>query len=116
MNGRRPPGGLRARPVRLAGFALVVVTTAGAAAFLLLPLAVRLFVRGLLLTTNACIWLAATLSSGAGWWEIAGTVAGSTRDALGTSEAIGAAGALVVVGAVALWGLQRLLGSEEKSR
>jgi hypothetical protein len=114
MTGRGVPDGRRARQARLFGLVLLSVGVAGAAAFLLLPLALRLFVASLVMTTNACIWFAVSLSAGADWWTIAGTVARSARDGLATSEALGTAAILVLVGAVAMWGLQRLLGPEEE--
>jgi hypothetical protein len=91
---------------------MLSAAVAAIAALLLLPLAVRLFVGALVMTTNACIWFAASLSAGTDWWTIAGTVARSVRDGLATSEALGAAVVLMSVGAAALWGLQRLLDPE----
>ncbi|MQA30476.1 MAG: hypothetical protein GEU82_11675 [Luteitalea sp.] len=85
-----------------------------AAAYLLLPAAVRLVVRALTLTLNGCVWLAASLSSGADGWTIVVTIGSAAADALTTPQASGLIAALVVVGALALYGLQRLLGSEEE--
>jgi hypothetical protein len=100
---------------RLGGVAIIVVVAILAAAYLLLPAAVWVFVRALILTLNACVWLAASLSSGIDGWTIAATVGRAAADTLLTREASGLIAALVVVGALALYGLQRLLGSEEES-
>jgi hypothetical protein len=99
----------------LAGLALASVAIAGIAAFLLMPLAVQLAVRGLIWVTNACIWIASSLSAGADLWTIAGTLARSAREALTTTAGFVATVVLVIVGAAALWGLQRLLGPEGES-
>ena len=104
------------RAARLTGFAIVSVAVLAAAVFLLLPLAARGFVRGLELTVNACIWLAASLSTGADVWTILKTVGQAAGSALISPQAFAVVGALVLVGALALYGLQRLLGSEEESR
>ena len=101
--------------VRLAGMAMVIVVAILAAAYLLLPAAVWVFVRALIITLNACVWLAAALSSGTDARTIAITVARAAADTLTTPLASVAIAALVVVGALALYGLQRLLGPEEES-
>ena len=100
---------------RLAGIAMVAIVATLAAAYLLLPAAVWVFVRALTLTLNACVWLAASLSSGADGWTIAGTIGRAAAGALMTPQASGVVVGLVAVGALALYGLQRLLGSEEES-
>jgi hypothetical protein len=100
---------------RLAGMTVAAVLATLAAAYLLLPAAVWVFVRTLTLTLNACVWLAASLSSGADGWTIAGTIGRAAAGALMTPQASGIVAALIVVGALALYGLQRLLGSEEES-
>jgi hypothetical protein len=101
--------------VRMAGIAVAAVIATLAAAYLLLPAAVWVFVRALTLTLNACVWLAASLSSGADGWAIAGTIGRATAQALMTPQASGVVASLIAVGALALYGLQRLLGSEEES-
>lgn len=103
------------RAARLAGFALATVVAIVAAAYVLLPLVVRAFVRGLELTVNACVWFAASLSAGADAWTILSTVGRAAASALVSPQAFVVVGGLVLVGAVALYGLQRLLGSEEES-
>jgi hypothetical protein len=104
------------RAARLTGFVIVSVAVFAAAVFLLLPLAARGFVRGLELTVNASVWLAASLSTGANAWTILKTVGQAVGAALISPQAFAVVGALVLVGGVALYGLQRLLGSEEESR
>src|SRR4051812_14497858 len=100
---------------RLAGIGIVAVVSTVAGAYLLLPAAVRLFVRALLLTVNGCVWLAASLSSGTDGWTIASTVGRAAASALSTPQVSGGIAGLVLVGGLALYGLQRLLGSEEES-
>lgn len=85
------------------------------AALLLFPLAVRVFVRALVLTSTACVWLAASLSAGVDAWTILATIGRAAGSALISTQAQALVGALVLVGALALYGLQRLLGSEEES-
>jgi hypothetical protein len=99
---------------RLAGIALITVTAIFAAAYLLLPPAAGLVVRALTLTLNGCVWMAASLSSGADGWTIVTTIGRAAADAMTTPEASGVIAALVVIGALAIYGLQRLLGSEER--
>jgi hypothetical protein len=115
MDGRRALNGPPARAVRLAGAGFVTVTAAIGGAYLVLPLAVGLFVRGLTATLNGCIWVAASFSSGADTWTIVTTIGRAAAGALATPQAFGAIALLVVVSALALAGLQRLLGSEEDS-
>ena len=103
------------RVARLTGFAIVSVAVVAAAAFVLLPLAIRGFVRGLTLTVNALVWLAASLSTGADTWTILKTVGSAAGNALISPQAFVVVGGLVVAGGLALYGLQRLLGSEEES-
>ena len=86
-----------------------------ATAYLLLPIAAWGFVRALTLTLNGCVWLAASISSGADGWTIVRTIAKAAAGAFTTPQVSLAILALVVVGALALFGLQRLLGSEEDS-
>jgi hypothetical protein len=93
----------------------VAVAATLAAAYLLLPAAVRVFVGALTLTLNGCVWLAASIGSGVDGWTIAATIGRAAAGALVTPEASGLIAALVLVGALALYGLQRLLGSEEES-
>jgi hypothetical protein len=115
MGWRRPSAGPAARTARLAGAGLVSVVASVAALYLLLPLAIRAFVRALTLTVNGCVWVAASMSSGADPWTILSAVGRAVGDSLVTREASGVLVALALVGAFAFYWLQRLLGSEEES-
>jgi hypothetical protein len=115
MGWQRPLKGPFTRAARLTGLVIATVTLILAAAFLLLPLAVRVFVRGLELAVNGCIWLAASLSAGADAWTILKVVGRAAGSALVSPRAFATLGALVLVGALALYGLQRLFDSEEES-
>jgi hypothetical protein len=115
MGSQPPLKGPFTRAARLAGLAIATVTLILAAAFLLLPLAVRVFVRGLELAVNGCVWLAASLSTGADAWTILKAVGRAAGSALVSPQAFATVGALVLVGALALYGLQRLFDSEEES-
>ena len=115
MGWRQPSAGPRSRTARLAGAGLVSVVGSAAALYLLLPLVTHALVRSLTLTVNGCVWLAASMSSGADPWTILSTIARAAGSALATREASGVLLGLVVVGAVAFYGLQRLIGSEEES-
>jgi hypothetical protein len=115
MGWRRPSVGSAARTARLAGAGLVSVIASVAALYLLLPLATRAFVRALTLTVNGCVWVAASMSSGADPWTILSAVGRAAGDTLATREASGVLLALSVVGAFAFYWLQRLLGSDEES-
>jgi hypothetical protein len=115
MGWQRPLKGPFARAARLTGLAIATVTLILAAAFLLMPLAVRVFVRGLELAVNGCIWVAASLSAGADAWTILKVVGRAAGSALVSPRAFATFGALVLLGALALYGLQRLFDSEEES-
>ena len=101
--------------VRLAGIGVVAVVSTVAGAYLLLPAAVRLFVRSLMLIVNGSVWLAASLSSGTDGWTIATTVGRAAASTLSTPQVSGFIAVLVLIGGIAVYGLQRLLGSEEES-
>jgi hypothetical protein len=101
--------------VRLAGIGIVAVVSTVAGAYLLLPAAVRLFVRSLMLIVNGSVWLAASLSSGTDGWTIATTMGRAAASTLSTPQVSGFIAVLVLVGGIAVYGLQRLLGSEEES-
>jgi hypothetical protein len=100
---------------RLAGIGIVAVVSTVAGAYLLLPAAVRLFVRSLMLIVNGSVWLAASLSSGTDGWTVASTVGRAAASTLSTPQVSGFVALLVLVGGLAVYGLQRLLGSEEES-
>jgi hypothetical protein len=100
---------------RLAGLAIVAVTAGIAAAFVVLPLIVQGFVRGVGAMVNASLWVATSIGSGTDVWTIAATVGQAAAAALVAPRALAGIAALVLVSAVALYGLQRLLGYEEES-
>jgi hypothetical protein len=103
------------RVLRLAGFGLLAVAGSIAAVSLLLPLAVRFFVRAIELTMRACVWAARSLSVGMSLWSMAQVVVRHAAELMVSGEATAALAVLVLVGALAAYGLQRLLGSEEES-
>jgi hypothetical protein len=115
MAWRQPSAGRRTRTARLVSAGLAVGLVSVAASYLLLPLATRALVRALTMTVNGCVWLAASMSSGADPWTILSAVGRAAGDSLATREASGALLALAVVGALAFYWLQRLLGSDEES-
>lgn len=115
MGWRRQSAGRASRTARLAGAGLISVVASAAALYLLLPLVARAFVRALTLTVSGCVWLAASMSSGADPWTIAAAVLRAAGGALATRQASGALLGLVVLGALAFYWLQRLLGSDEES-
>jgi hypothetical protein len=100
---------------RLAGLAIVAVTAGIAAAFVVLPLIVQGFVRGVGAMVNAGLWVATSVGSGSDVWTIAATVGRAAAAAVVTPRVLAGIAALVLVSAVALYGLQRLLGYEEES-
>jgi hypothetical protein len=115
MGWRQPSAGPAARTARLAGAGLVSVVASVTAIYLLLPLLTRVFVRTLTLMVNGCVWLAASLSSGADPWTILAAVVRAAGDTLATRQASAVLLGLAVVGALAFYWLQRLLGSDEES-
>jgi hypothetical protein len=100
---------------RLAGVGVAALVVSGAAAYLVLPFAVRGVVRALELALSGSVWVAASLSTGADAWTVAGAVGRAAARALLTTRALAIVGALVLVSAAALYGLQRVLGFEEES-
>ena len=115
MDWRRALNGPSARTARAAGIGLVLVTAFLAAGYVVLPTVAWIFVRGLTLTLNGSVWIAASLSSGVGAGTIVATMVRAAFAALATPAASGVVAGLILVGAVAMFGLQRLLGSEEES-
>jgi len=103
------------RSARLAGIAITSIVLAAGAAWFLLPLGVRAFVRGLVLVVDGCVWFAASVSAGADAWTILKAVGRAAGTALASTQTFMIVGGLVLAGALALFGLQRLLGSEEES-
>jgi hypothetical protein len=100
---------------RRAGLWVLALVLSGAAAALMLPLAVRGIVRGLQLSLAGSMWLAASFGTGTDVWTILSTVARAAARALLTTRALAVVGGLVLISGVALYGLQRLLGLEEES-
>ena len=103
------------RVLRSAGLALLALVGAGAALFLLLPIAVRAVLGGFNLTLDALIWASTSLGSDADVWTLISAVGHEAATVLITSKALAVVGVLVLVSGLALYGLQRLLGSEEES-
>jgi hypothetical protein len=99
----------------LAGIGVVAVAAIVAGGYLLLPIAAWALVRSLTMTVNGCIWLAASISSGADAWTIVQTIGKAAAGTFVTPQLSGVIVMLVVVGGLALFGLQRLLASEEDS-
>jgi hypothetical protein len=103
-----------ARWARVGGVAALGAIAAAGALFVLIPVAARAFVRGIVLLAAACAWLATSLSTGDSVWTLAATVWRTTTGALSTPTLSIALWSLVVLGALAFYWLQRLLGSEEE--
>ncbi|MGE0448011.1 MAG: hypothetical protein AB7Q29_00325 [Vicinamibacterales bacterium] len=115
MGWRRPVAGRATRTARLAGAGLVSAVASAAGLYLLLPLVARAAVHALMLAVSGCVWLAASMSSGADPWTIATAIVRAAGGALATRQASGVLLALVLLGALAFYWLQRLLGSDEES-
>jgi hypothetical protein len=103
------------RLARLAGFGLLAIAVSIAAVTLVLPLAIRIFVRAIELTMNACVWLAMNLSVGMSAWSVLRVVARNAAGLVSSRQASALLAVLVLIGGVAAYGLQRILGSEEES-
>ena len=110
--------GTPARPAvrwaRLGGMALLGLVVALGIAFLLIPLAARAFVRGIVLLAAGCVWMATSLSTGVSVWTLLATIWQNAAGAMATPAASAVLWSLVVLGALALYWLQRLLASEEE--
>jgi hypothetical protein len=115
MGWRRPVSGGATRTARLAGAGAVTVFASFAAMYLLLPLVVRALARGLTLTVQGCVWMAASMSAGADPWTILAALGRAAAETMATREASGVLLALALLGALAFYWLQRLLGSDEES-
>jgi hypothetical protein len=113
MDWRGTPDRRAARWARLGGLMLLGAVAVAAIVILMLPLAARGFVRGIVLLAAACVWLATSLSMGVSVWTMLGTIWQNVAGALATPVASAMLWSLVVLGALALYWLQRLLGSEE---
>ena len=114
MDWRGTPDRPAARWARFGGMALLGAVAAAGIAILMIPLAARGFVRGMVLLANGCVWLATSLSMGVSVWTMLGTIWQNVAGALATPTASALLWSLVVLGALALYWLQRLLGSEEE--
>ncbi len=104
-----------ARPARIAGLALLGLSLAVAAAYVVLPLAGRALVRGIELVVAGCVWIATSIGVGVSMWDVLRTIGRAAISSLATSTGSLAVSLLVVVAIIALYGLQRLLESEEES-
>lgn len=93
--------------------ALLGAVVSAGIAILMIPLAARAFVRGIVLLAAGCVWLATSLSMGVSVWTMMATIWRNVGGTLATPVASAMLWGLVVLGAVALYWLQRLLGSEE---
>jgi hypothetical protein len=102
------------RRARTAGLAVLTAGAVVAAAFALLPLAVRASVRAVVLLLDACIWCAMSLSSGRSAGSMLQAVGKATASALITGQGSAVLAVLVLIAAAALYGLQRLLASTEE--
>jgi len=114
MDWRGTPDRPAVRVARFGGMALLGAVVAAGIAMLMVPLAARAFVRGIVLLAAGCVWLATSLSMGVSVWTMLGTVWQNVAGALATPVASAVLWSLVVLGALALYWLQRLLGSEEE--
>src|SRR5207247_2254218 len=88
----------RSRLTRLAGFGLLAIASSVAAIGLLLPLAVRVFVRAIELTLSACVRLATSLSVGVSVWTVLRVVARNAVSLVVSGQATVLLIALVVIG------------------
>lgn len=104
-----------ARTARLTAFWSMATVLAAGSAFLLIPLAARIFVRAIVLMSSVCVQFAVLLSAGVDTWTILATIGRSAGGVLVSTRALAVGGGLVLVGAIALYGLQRLLGYKEES-
>jgi hypothetical protein len=100
---------------RVAGLTVLIVAIAIPAVLLGLPLAVRGFVRAIILLMDACLWVAISISTGVSVWSLAATVGRTIIGAFDTPIASAVLVALAAVTMVAMFVLQRLLGSEGES-
>lgn len=114
MDRRPAPAASGTRRARSAGLGLLVALLAVGAVFLLLPLAIRVFVWTIELLLDACIWCAMSLSAGTSAGSMLRTIGRTSAAVLITPQGSGVLAALVLLAAVALYGLQRLLGSQEE--
>ncbi len=112
----RPPRRRRAsRLARLLAFLSIGLGLSGTTAYYVLPLAGRLFVRGIELFAEGCVWVATSIGTGVSIWSVVGTIVRASVASLATPAGSLALTILVVIGVAALYWLQRLLEAEEES-
>jgi hypothetical protein len=104
-----------ARLARSTGLAFVGLGLTAGAAYYLLPLVGRGFVRGIELIVAGCLWVATSIGVGVSMWDVLGTIGRAAVESLVTPTGSIALSILVVVGITALYWLQRLLESEGES-
>lgn len=109
---RTPKRPAAAHWARFGGMALLGALGAAGFAILVVPLAARVFVRGIVLLAVGCVWLATSLSMGVSVWTMMATIWRNVASVLTTPAASALLWILVVLGALALYWLQRVLGSE----
>jgi hypothetical protein len=114
MDWRRTPDRVATRWVRVGGLAVLGAILATAATTVLLPLAARAFVNGVVLLAAGCVWLATSLSTGVSVWTLFTTVWRAATGVLATPAGSIGLWSLVALAALALYWLQRLLASEEE--
>jgi hypothetical protein len=114
MDSRGTLGHRAARWARVGGLVVLGALVAVAGATVLIPLAARALVRGLVLLAAGCVWLATSLSTGVSAWALAGAIWEAAAGVVATPAASAVLWSLVVLGGLAVYWLQRLLGSEEE--
>jgi hypothetical protein len=115
MESRRQPDRPAVGLARVVSLALAGLAGSAGAAFFLLPLLGRLFVRFIGIGVTACVWLATSIGVGVSVWDVLATVGRVLVKALLTPTGSVALSILAVLGIMALYWLQRLLESEEGS-
>lgn len=118
MDWRRARDRQRPRIARWGGwtiFGLLAIVSSVTAVMLLLPFAVRGFVRAIEVAIDGCVWIAMSLSAGMSIWSVVRRVMRMVVALIVSPAATLALAALVIVGVSAAYGLQRVLGSEEES-
>jgi len=94
---------------------VLAIVSSVAVGRLLLPHAIRAFVRATEAVIDGCVWFAMSLSAGMSLWSVVRRVLRTAMMLMVSPQATVALAALVVVGVAAAYGLQRVLGSEEES-
>ena len=107
---------LASRTVRFAAIGVLGGALSLLSIKLVVPLTARVFVRGIELVMNACIWFAMSLSVGMSLWSMVDVVGRHVAGVMSTRQASLVLTLLMAVGGLAAYGLQRLLGTDEESR